>query len=54
MVDHLDEAMQTLSSKGVKFITGAVERPEWGMRTAHFRDPDGYLLELGEQIPMSE
>lgn len=31
---------------GVRFVTGPADRPEWGLRTAHLRDPDGNLIEL--------
>jgi catechol 2,3-dioxygenase-like lactoylglutathione lyase family enzyme len=49
MVGNLDAAMQTLSAKGVRFLTPAVARADWGMRTAHFRDPAGNLLEIAEE-----
>ncbi len=52
MVDHLDAAMQTLAARGVKFLAEPVVRPDWGMRTVHFRDPDGNLLEAAESSPM--
>ena len=45
-VDDLDEAMKTLSSRGVKFHDVHQDR---GARFAYFADPDGaplYLIEL--------
>jgi catechol-2,3-dioxygenase len=28
--------------------------PEWGIRTAYLRDPDGNLIEINSQIPHEE
>jgi lactoylglutathione lyase len=35
-----------LQIKGVSFLTEPKNRPDWGIRTAHFRDPAGNLLEI--------
>jgi lactoylglutathione lyase len=51
-VDNLDDAVKALSAKGVTFVSQPTDRPEWGMRTAHFRDPDGNLLEIYHPLPM--
>lgn len=45
-VDNVDESVRTLEGKGVRFVTQPEDRPDWGIRTAHFRDPDGTLLEV--------
>jgi len=45
-VEDVDKTYRRLQSKGVRFVTEPQDRPEWGIRTAHFRDPDGYLLEI--------
>lgn len=45
-VDSVDEAYESLKSKGVKFDVPPTDREAWSARTAHFRDPDGNLLEL--------
>lgn len=45
-VDNLDQAVDALKAKGVTFAAPPTDRPDWGMRTAHFRDPDGNLLEI--------
>ncbi|MBK8019931.1 MAG: VOC family protein [Chloroflexi bacterium] len=52
-VDDVDQAVQSLQGKGVSFIAMPTDRPDWGMRTAHFRDPDGNLLEIFHPLPMS-
>jgi catechol 2,3-dioxygenase-like lactoylglutathione lyase family enzyme len=31
-------------------VAGATDRPEWGIRTAHVRDPDGNRLEVNEPL----
>ena len=45
-VENVDQAYQELGAKGIKFLTPPEDRSEWGIRTAHFRDPDGNLLEI--------
>jgi len=45
-VDDVDEAYQQLTEREVAFATGPLDRPDWGIRTAHFRDPDGNLIEI--------
>jgi catechol 2,3-dioxygenase-like lactoylglutathione lyase family enzyme len=49
-VENLDEMFKALQSKGVAFVTEPVDRPDWGIRIAHFRDPDGNLIELASKI----
>lgn len=51
-VENVDAAYAELTAKGVTFVAPPTDRPEWGLRTAHFRDPDGLLLELNHDIPM--
>lgn len=34
----------------VDFIAEPVEQQEWGIKVAHFRDPDGTLLEIYENL----
>ena len=43
---NVDEAADTLRAKGVALATEPTDRPLWGIRTAHFRDPDGHLIEI--------
>ena len=44
-VRNVDEAHETLSSKGVEFVKGPHDA-KWGARIAVFRDPDGNTLQL--------
>ena len=45
-VDDVDETYEMLQAKGVSFDVPPTDREAWGARTAHFRDPDGNLIEL--------
>jgi lactoylglutathione lyase len=50
-VDDVDEVYQRLRDKGVVFINEPMDCPDWGIRAAHFRDPDGNLLEIYTDLP---
>jgi catechol 2,3-dioxygenase-like lactoylglutathione lyase family enzyme len=50
LVDAVDATFALLESKGVNFVTEPEDRPSWGVRTAHFRDPDGNLLEINQGL----
>lgn len=45
-VDDVDKVEANLAAAGVDIIAGATDRPDWGLRTVHTRDPDGNLIEL--------
>jgi lactoylglutathione lyase len=49
-VDSVDETYRGLIEKGAEFINEPHDRNDWGIRVAHFRDPDGNLIEINEQI----
>lgn len=49
-VDDVDQACNELQAKGVALATMPEDRPLWGIRTAHFRDPDGNLLEVNAPL----
>ena len=51
-VDNVDEVYETLRAKGVNFVVPPTDRAAWALRTAHLRDPDGNLIEIGHYIPM--
>lgn len=50
-VDDVDATCQQLKAQGVDFVTQPQDRPDWGIRTAHFRDPDGNLIEIYRDLP---
>ncbi|PSQ17185.1 hypothetical protein BRD00_08295 [Halobacteriales archaeon QS_8_69_26] len=49
-VEGVDAAHDRLSDRGAEFVAGPTDRPEWGLRTAHLRDPAGTLIELNEPL----
>ena len=49
-VDDVQDSFKKLTAKGVRFVTEPVDRIEWECRTAHFRDPDGNLIELNSDL----
>jgi lactoylglutathione lyase len=50
-VENVDAAYAELQAQGVSFVTAPTDHPEWGLRTAHLRDPAGNLIELYEPRP---
>jgi catechol 2,3-dioxygenase-like lactoylglutathione lyase family enzyme len=48
-VENVDERYAHLKSLGVSFINDPIDR-EWGRRTAHFKDPDGFIWEISQSI----
>jgi catechol 2,3-dioxygenase-like lactoylglutathione lyase family enzyme len=46
-VDDVDAMCAELVSRGVKLLNGPMDRP-WGIRTASFVDPDGYIWEIAK------
>ena len=48
-VEDADEACAELERRGASIAYGPIDRP-WGVRTAAFADPDGYLWEVAADI----
>jgi catechol 2,3-dioxygenase-like lactoylglutathione lyase family enzyme len=46
-VDDVDAIYAELSSRGVHFLNGPIDRP-WGVRTASFQDPAGHIWEIAK------
>jgi len=53
-VEDVDEVLGRLRRQGVQFVADPQDHPDWGIRTAHFRDPYGNLIEINSPIPHSE
>jgi len=53
-VDDVDAEVTKLVGLGVKIINGPLNRPDWGMRSAYLRDPDGNLIELTGGLPQDQ
>jgi catechol 2,3-dioxygenase-like lactoylglutathione lyase family enzyme len=49
IVGDVDAVCAELAGKGVGLLNGPQDRP-WGMRTANFQDPDGYVWEIATQL----
>jgi len=49
-VENVDDAASELKSRGVRFETEPQDQTAWGIRVAHFRDPDGNLLEINAAL----
>ena len=49
-VDDVDAIYQKLRAEGVEFIREPTNR-DWGLRTAHFKDPDGNVWEVAQELP---
>ena len=48
-VEDVDAAVEELRARGA-VLDPPFDRPDWGIRTAHVRDPDGNLVELYHDI----
>jgi lactoylglutathione lyase len=48
-VEDVDTAYETLKARGVTFLRLATDQP-WGLRTAHFVDPEGNPWEIHQSI----
>jgi lactoylglutathione lyase len=49
-VENVDAICQQLQAKGIQLTVGPTDRPDWGIRTAHLRDPDGNLIEINQPL----
>lgn len=50
IVDDVDAVCAEITGKGVALLNGPEDR-DWGMRTANFQDPDGYVWEIATPVP---
>lgn len=46
-VDDVDAKAAELTARGVELLNGPMDRP-WGIRTASFSDPAGYVWEIAK------
>lgn len=46
-VADVDATCKELAARGVKLLNGPMDRP-WGIRTASFMDPSGYIWEIAK------
>ena len=50
LVGDVDAEAERLRAAGATILKGPLDRP-WGHRTLHVEDPDGFVVELAEEIP---
>jgi lactoylglutathione lyase len=50
LVEDVDAEAARLRAAGAAILSGPVDRA-WGHRTVHVLDPDGFVVELAEEIP---
>jgi lactoylglutathione lyase len=50
LVGDVDAEAERLRGAGVRVLKGPVDRA-WGHRTLHVEDPDGFVVELAQEIP---
>jgi lactoylglutathione lyase len=50
LVEDVDAEAARLRAAGATILKGPVDRA-WGHRTLHLEDPDGFVVELAEEIP---
>lgn len=50
-VDNVDTTFQNLSAKNISFINEPTDMTGWGIRAAHFRDPENNLIEIWSELP---
>ena len=53
VVDDVDAEMERVRAAGAEILSGPVDRP-WGHRTVHVLDPDGFVVELAQEIPRGD
>lgn len=50
VVDDVDAEARRVRDLGARVLNGPADRP-WGHRTLHVADPDGFVVELAQEIP---
>ncbi len=49
-VQDVDDTYRSIASRGGVLVAPPVDHPEWGIRTAHVRDPEGNLIEINAPL----
>ncbi len=50
LVPDVDAQSRRLAALDVPVLSGPTDRP-WGHRTLHVADPDGFVVELAQEVP---
>jgi lactoylglutathione lyase len=49
-VPNVDEMVEVLKQQDIQLVKEPADFPDWGIRSAYLRDPDGNLIELGSEL----
>ena len=49
-VENVDLVCRDLYELGVPIVSYPTDQQDWGIRAAHFRDPDGNLIEINQPL----
>jgi uncharacterized glyoxalase superfamily protein PhnB len=49
-VESVDKVYANLSERGVAFVNPPYDKELWELRVAHFRDPEGNLIEINQPL----
>ncbi|MDH5605888.1 MAG: VOC family protein [Anaerolineae bacterium] len=49
-VENVNEYYREMQVSKVDFINMPQDKPEWGVRVVHLRDPDGNLIEINQPL----
>ena len=52
--EDIEKTLDRLCSKGIRLVSELKDYPDWTIRAAHFRDPDGNLIELCGSLDRSK
>jgi lactoylglutathione lyase len=52
--EDVGAAVAALRALEAEFVADVADYPEWGIRAAYLRDPDGTLIELNSPLPRAE
>jgi lactoylglutathione lyase len=53
-VKNVDELAATVKSRGITLLSEPHDQKDWMLRVAHFRDPDGNLIEINCPLKTQE
>lgn len=53
-MDDVDKTYHRMVEKGGNCVALPTDHPDWGIRTVHFRDPEGNLIELNQSLQRPE
>lgn len=49
-VENVDSAYEAMRQLGANPVAGPADHPDWGLRSAYLRDPDGNLIEINQPL----